>query len=246
MEKAQQSITRTILLVVGIAVAILLCATHGMAQSAAGFMYGKVYTASATYEGQIRWGTEEAFWTDFFNASKKSTSNYKKQVTQDRKEESSWMDFDWDILSIWENKTTIHQFSCQFGDIKELEVLNRSNARLRFKNGLQMEVNGDGYNDIGTKIQVLDKELGWTSLHWDKVQKVEFASIPAGTPVLATAPLYGTVETSRKEKFTGYIQWDHDERVSTDKLDGESRDGKIFAAFSEIVSIEKNDGGSDV
>ncbi|MBA4144508.1 MAG: hypothetical protein C0523_01995 [Cytophaga sp.] len=246
MEKAQQSITRTILLVVGIAVAILLCATHGMAQSAAGFMYGKVYTASATYEGQIRWGTEEAFWTDFFNASKKSTSNYKKQVTQDRKEESSWMDFDWDILSIWENKTTIHQFSCQFGDIKELEVLNRSNARLRFKNGLQMEVNGDGYNDIGTKIQVLDKELGWTSLHWDKVQKVEFASIPAGTPVLATAPLYGTVETSRKEKFTGYIQWDHDERVSTDKLDGESRDGKISAAFAEIVSIEKNDGGSDV
>ncbi len=217
-----------------------------MAQSSAGFMYGKVYTTSTTYEGQIRWGTEEAFWTDFFNASKKSSGNYKKLVSQDKKEESSWMDFDWDILSIWENKTTVHQFSCQFGDIKELEVLSKNNVRLQFKNGLQMDVNGEGYNDIGAKIQVLDKELGWTALNWDKVQKVEFAAIPNGSIVQATAPLYGTVETNRREKFTGYIQWDHDERVSTDKLDGESRDGKISTPFSEIVSIEKRNNGSDV
>ena len=246
VEKGHYSKSRILVLLAGIAVAVFLMATHGMAQSSSGFMYGKIYTATNTYEGQIRWGNEEAFWTDFFNASKKSSGSYKKLVSVDKKEESSWLDFDWDILSIWENQATVHQFSCQFGDIKELEIINKNNARIQFKNGLQMEVNGEGYNDIGTKVQVLDKELGWTSINWDKIQKVEFSSIPKGSSHLAMSPLYGTVETNRKEKFTGYIQWDHDERVSTDKLDAESDDGKISVPFSEVISIEKRSSGSDV
>jgi hypothetical protein len=245
VETSNYSIKRIILLIAGILIAIAAAATHGLAQSSSGFLYGKVYTTSSTYEGQIRWGDEEAFWTDFFNAAKKS-SGYKKMASVDKKEEDSWLDFDWDILSIWENKATLHQFSCQFGDIKEIEILNGSNVRLRFKNGIQMEVNGEGYNDIGTKVRVLDKEMGWTSLNWDRIQKVEFSSIPKGTSVLAMAPLYGTVETGRKGKFTGYIQWDHDERVSTDKLDGDANDGKVSTAFSEIISIEKRGDGSDV
>lgn len=242
MEKVNYSVQRTLLLIAGIVIALLAVAMQTMAQGS-DFLYGKVYTTSATYEGQIRWGDEEAFWTDFFNASKKS-SGYKKIA--EKKDDESWVNFDWDLLSIWENKTTLHQFSCQFGDIQELQVLTGSNVRLRFKNGIQIEVNGEGYNDIGTKIRILDKELGWTALNWEKVKKVEFSSIPKGTPVLAMAPLYGTVETSRREKFTGYIQWDHDERVSTDKLDGDSDDGKISAAFSTIASIEKKGNGCDV
>lgn len=216
-----------------------------MAQQGSGFLYGKVYTRSNTYEGQIRWGSEESFWTDYFNAAKKSSHSYKKIAEQDKKE-TSWLDFDWDILSIWENKSTLHQFSCQFGDIKTIEILNSSNVRLFFKNDLQIDVNGDGYNDIGTNIQVLDGEFGWTSLNWDKVYKVEFSQMPKGSTVQNISPLYGTVETNRNEKFTGYIQWDHDERISTDKLDGDSRDGRIAVAFSEVVSIEKRRDGSDV
>ncbi len=242
------TLSNTLVLLAGIIVAVFLAITQGKAQtqSSAGFLYGKVYTASNTYEGQIRWGNEEVFWSDFFNASKKSSGSYKKLASVEKKEESSWMDFDWDILSIWENQSTLHQFSCQFGDIKTLEILNKNNVRLHFKNQLQIEVNGDGYNDIGTKVQVLDKELGWTSLNWDKITKVEFGPAPKGSVHLALSVLYGTVETNRKEKFTGYIQWDHDERVSTDKLDGESNDGKVSTAFSEITSIEKKGSGSDV
>lgn len=246
MQTDHISIKRIILLIAGIAIAVLVLATQSMAQSSSGFLYGKIYTNTNTYEGQIRWGDEEAYWIDFFNAAKKSTSGYEKLKSNDSKENENWLAFDWDILSIWENKATLHQFGCQFGDIKSLEILNKSNVRLRFKNGMQIEVNGDGYNDIDTKIQVLDKDLGWTSLNWDKVRKVEFSSIPVGTSILATQPLYGTVETNRKEKFTGFIQWDHDERVGSDKLDGDSNDGKIAVAFSEITSIEKRGGGSDV
>jgi hypothetical protein len=240
------SIKRIILLLAGIAIAVLVLATQSMAQSSSGFLYGKVYTNSNTYEGQIRWGDEEAYWVDFFNAAKKSSSGYEKLKSNETKDDDSWMDFDWDLLSIWENKSTLHQFGCQFGDIRSLEILNRSNVRLRFKNGMQIEVNGDGYNDIDTKIQVLDKDLGWTSLKWEKVTKVEFSSIPVGTSILATQPLYGIVETNRNERFQGFIQWDHDERVGSDKLDGDSDDGKVAIAFSEIASIEKRGGGSEV
>lgn len=240
MQTDHISIKRILLLLAGIAIALLVLATQSMAQSSSGFLYGKVYTNSNTYEGQIRWGDEEAYWVDFFNAAKKSTSGYEKLKSNDEKE------FDWDLLSIWENKATLHQFGCQFGDIKSLEILNKSNVRLRFKNGVQIEVNGDGYNDIDTKIQILDKDLGWTSLNWDKIQRVEFSSIPVGSSVLATQPLYGTVETNRKERFQGFIQWDHDERVGSDKLDGDSDDGKVAVLFSEIASIEKRGGGSDV
>lgn len=231
----------------GVMLPIFLIAAYAAeAQSASGFLYGKVHTRSNTYEGQIRWGSEESFWTDYFNAAKKSSHSYKKIAEQNKKESTSWLDFDWDILSIWENKTTLHQFSCQFGDIKMLEILNSSNVRLYFKNDLEIEVNGDGYNDIGTNIQVLDGEFGWTSLNWDKVEKVEFLQMPKGSAAQNISPIYGTVETNRNEKFTGYIQWDHDERISTDKLDGDSRDGRLAVSFSEVVSIEKRNNGSDV
>ncbi|GHN00581.1 hypothetical protein WSM22_20700 [Cytophagales bacterium WSM2-2] len=233
------------MLIAGIAVAVFIAATTSLAQTPAEFIYGKVYTRSSTYEGQIRWGSEEAFWTDIFNASKKSSGNYQK-IAEENKEESSWQNFNWDILSIWENKSVTHQFSCQFGDIKELKVLNKSNAQLLFKNGIRIEVNGDGYNDIGTKVQVLDKELGWTTLIWDKIDKVEFSSVPKGSNLQITYPIYGTIETTHHDKFRGYIQWDTDERVSTDKLDGDSPDGRVSVAFSEITAIEKRGNGSDV
>ncbi|MEJ0031419.1 MAG: hypothetical protein WDO15_14060 [Bacteroidota bacterium] len=51
-------------------------------------------------------------------------------------------------------------------------------------------------------------------------------------------PLYGTVEAFG-EKFTGYIQWDHDERLSIDKLDGESDDGDLSIEFDKIASITR-------
>ena len=47
------------------------------AQSSEGFIYGRVYTSSNQYQGQIRWGKGEAFWNDHFNVSKLSKDNYK-------------------------------------------------------------------------------------------------------------------------------------------------------------------------
>jgi hypothetical protein len=81
------------------------------AQSVDGYLYGKVYTDQNTYEGALRWGTEEVFWTDLFNASKRN-NDYAKLVPQ-QEANDRWAITDWDFSSIWENKGTIHQFTTQ-------------------------------------------------------------------------------------------------------------------------------------
>jgi hypothetical protein len=99
-------------------------------------------------------------------------------------------------------------------------------------------VDGEGYNDIGTDIKVADNELGEVGLDWDRVERVEFMKTPAKLPTRFGVPLYGTVEAFG-EKFTGFIQWDHDERLSIDKLDGDSDDGDMSIEFGKIQSIER-------
>ena len=41
-----------------------------------GYIYGRVETVSGDhYEGELRWGKEEAFWDDIFNAGKAKNDN---------------------------------------------------------------------------------------------------------------------------------------------------------------------------
>ncbi|MEJ0031425.1 MAG: hypothetical protein WDO15_14090 [Bacteroidota bacterium] len=49
-----------------------------------------------------------------------------------------------------------------------------------------------------------------------------------------------------EKNIPGFIVWDNDERLTTDKLDGDSEDGDISIAFSEITTIEKRNRGSYV
>ena len=52
---------------------LLLVATafSATAQNDQVFIYGKLTTIDGeTYQGQIRWGKEEAYWTDLFNGTK--------------------------------------------------------------------------------------------------------------------------------------------------------------------------------
>lgn len=208
-------------------------------------MYGKVYTDRTTYVGPIRWGGEETFWTDLFNAGKRS-NDYAKLVPKDKDDKDWWSNYDWNFSSIWENKGTSHQFTCQFGNLKEVVNTGRGYVILKLKNGGELQVSGEGYNDVGGKVQVLDEELGTMSISWDRVQRVEFMPAPAKLDLVFGQPLYGTVEGGRREKYTGFVVWDNDERLSSDKLDGDTDDGDVSFKFSEIESIEKSGDGCDV
>lgn len=211
--------------------------TH--AQSHEGYIYGKVYTNRSTYTGPIRWGKEEVLWTDLFNAAKTDHS-FDRLVPE--KKSDSWGDYDWNISSIWENHT-VHQFTCQFGNIKEMRMVSDDEVVIKLKNGGEVRVEDDG-NDIGEKVQVMDPDLGIINVDWDNIDRIEFMPTPTKISQTFGMPLYGTVEGARREKYTGFIVWDNDERLVTDKLDGDSEDGDVSLEFKDIVSIEKRGRGS--
>lgn len=252
MKSAPQSmlVIGSLLVIIG----MLLMCSPAFSQDD-GFIYGKVYTGDGhVYEGPIRWGREEVYWIDLFNSSKERNEHLRFLSDRDRQkiDERNAEQYSWDdsfsrwIGGTWrlENRHFyLHQFSCQFGEIKSIRPTGREYAELEMRDGRKVEVRGEGYNDIGLDIRISDKELGEVEVRWSRIDRVEFTDAPSTIDLKFGQPLYGTVE-AYDDKFTGYIQWDHDERISTDKLDGESEDGNVSIEFGKIRSIERKGGRS--
>ena len=219
----------------------------GLFAQDSGFIYGKITTEEGdVYEGPIRWGKEEIYWTDMFNASKKENknldylSNRELESLKNRYYRSrngsgflKIMNINWDS-----DNEFIHEFSCEFGNIKSMYLRSKERVELKLRNGKEIELNGSGYNDIGAKIRVMDRDLGLVAISWSRIEEIEFMTTPNQLDEKFGEPLYGTVE-SDLGSFTGYIQWDHDERVDTDVLDGDTRDGDVSIPFGKIESIER-------
>jgi len=215
-------------------------------QSDEGFIYGKVTTIDdQVYQGQLRWGKEEAFWTDHFNASKKY-NKYVDYLTSDQiddlRGDHNWSMGNWIFEHGDDDERFLHQVVCQFGEMSAIEIIGRERALVTFQNGNKLKISGSGYNDIGTKIRIQDPEIGMISIRWSQIELVEFMPTPAKLEDRMGSPLYGDVFTSGG-KYTGFVQWDHDERLSTDKLDGETSDGDVSIAFGKIKTIV-NEGSS--
>lgn len=229
---------------------IISIAMIGLTQALAqdqGFIYGTVTTIdNKSYKGAIRWGKEEVFWSDMFNASKIENENLRyltreeRDYLDERKSNGwsssnvinvSWSDWDYD-------NDHVHQFATAFGNLRSLEVISRSRIAVTLQNGDEIEVDGDGYNDIGTKVNVFDEELGIIEIPWSRIDKIDFEKTPNRLNEKFGTPLYGVVK-SDVGSFTGYIQWDHDERVGSDKLDGDTDDGDVSIAFDKIERIER-------
>lgn len=232
------------------------------AQNDQGYIYGKITMDNGRiYQGVIRWGDEEAFWDDMFNSTKVENvlDLYFSDADLDALEEEydsrdrrrrrrrSW-DFGF-LAELFDHDGDLpgdmtHQFKCLFGDIKSMEFRGRESVLLTLKNGDELRVRG-GSNDVGTSIMVMDEELDEVKLKWRRIDMIEFMPTPKRLEAKFGDPLYGEVET-RGGKFKGFIQWDHDECLSTDILDGDSDDGDMKIRFGKIRSIEKYRRGSKV
>jgi hypothetical protein len=221
------------------------------------FIYGRITLVDdKVYEGPIRWGKEEVYWNDIFNAAKVRNENLRHLSDNERRDlddRQYWHRHDGDGWSRWadnfgwrwsddhdnvRDRDYTHQFSCQFGEIKTLTPQGSKWVDVELQNGMKFELSGDGYNDVGLDIRVIDKELGDVEIYWNRIEKIEFKNTPGKLMNRFGKPLYGTVE-SFGEKITGYIQWDHDERLSVDKLDGDSDDGDLSIEFDKISSITR-------
>ncbi len=209
------------------------------------FIYGKVTTIDGDqYTGMIRWGTEEVFWFDFFNATKPSNEFIQYLSRQDMnglRETSQhwaerWVERLFEVNDGGYNSFT-HTFACQFGDIRSIEVRSRNRVNVILKDGQVIRLD-DGSNDVGARISILDEELGRVEVRWERLDRVDFMATPKNVKDKFGEPIFGTVET-RYGEVTGYIQWDHDERLSGDKLDGDTRHDDYSIPFDNIKSIEK-------
>lgn len=236
---------------------LCLCSLTLTAQDES-FIYGKVTTIdNKVYEGPIRWGKEEVYWVDLFNAGKERNENLRYLSSREREalddRQNNWGEWNGSYWKKWINYESddrynndyTHQFACQFGEIKSLMPSGRKYVDIEMQNGDKYTLKGEGYNDVGTEIRIMDPEMGEMDMSWSRISKIEFMKTPKSLKEKFGKPLYGTVEAFG-EKFTGYIQWDHDERLSTDKLDGDAEDGNVSIEMGKIQSIERKGSRSFV
>ncbi len=207
-----------------------------------GYIYGRVETVGGeAYEGQLRWGDEESFWDDIFNATKFENENLAYVDHKDLRRIRSRHWSGWDFLGILEPDLT-HLFAIRFGDLKRIEVRGGDDLVAEFRNDEEMRLRG-GSNDVGAQITVVDPKLGKRELKWNRIRTIEFRDTPAKLHDKLGEPIYGTVKSGRLD-FTGRIQWDHDETLTSDELDGETRDGKVSLEFGDIAAIRKDRRGA--
>lgn len=220
------------------ALAAGLAAAVPASASDAGYIYGRVVTDDGqTFQGALRWGDEEAFWEDMFNATK-AENEYVGYVDEDvlRQLRRERRDF-WENLFQVRNHEFGHIFAVRFGDLKRIDVRGGSRLTVEFRNGERLDLNG-GSNDVGARITVVDPNAGTQRIRWRNIRSIEFAETPQQIEKKLGLPLYGTVKTRRYE-YTGFIQWDNDECLTTDELDGDVRDGDVSIPFGDIASIRK-------
>ena len=190
-----------------------------------GFLYGRLTTRDGTtYQGRLRWDDEEAFWGDFFNSSKEDNPWVAQAPAEERERRRRVIElFGFRIGSY---SSDLHdgdrQFVARFGDITKIEPGHGDNVRVTLKSGTTFTLEG-GSNDVEGKVRVWDGSLGMNQVEWRRIRSIELMPAPAG---LADAPprLYGKVAT-RSGNFTGFVQWDQEECLGGDELDGETRDG---------------------
>jgi hypothetical protein len=207
------------------------------AADTSGFLYGAITTKSGqVHEGRLRWGTEESFWGDLFNSSKADLPRL-DEVPGDRRERRHTLNLFGFEIALSDHGSSGRQFVARFGDIDRIEVTGRDDAVVVLKSGRRVEVEG-GSNDLGgdTEIAVWDASLGQVELEWRKIDRIQFRPAPRDLPV-ADHRLYGVVHTDAGD-FRGWIQWDQDECLSTDELDGETRDGDLEIPMGNIRTIE--------
>ncbi len=201
------------------------------------FLYGRITTVDgATYEGRLRWGgDEEAFWGDFFNGSKDENSWVvhapPEQFTESRPIE---------ILGIEIARRERHvdlgrPFMARFGDIARIEARGRD-VLVTLKSGTVFDLDRHEASDFDDGVRVWDGRHGVVDLGSRRIRTIEL--LACDRRGAAPDRLRGTVRT-RQGDFTGFVQWDREECVGSDELDGHSADGELSLRFDTVRAIAR-------
>jgi hypothetical protein len=202
-----------------------------------GFLYGRITTVDgATYEGRLRWGgDQEAFWGDYFNGSK-DKNPWAAYAPPDRQsKESRPIKIFGITVAVKESEIDPGRiFMARFGEIARIEAHGRE-VRMTLKSGTVFDLDRFAASDFDDGVRVWDGKRGVVNLDNLRIRTIEL--LPAARPGAAYR-LHGTVRT-RQGDFTGFVQWDREEGVGSDELDGRTADGKRSLRFDTLRSIAR-------
>jgi hypothetical protein len=217
------------------------------AEAHPGFLYGRVTIGGgATYEGRLRWGRDqEAFWGGYFNGFKDENpwAAYAPPELL-RLEPESLEIFGIEITRRERSVDLGRPFMARFGDIARIELLG-SDVRVTLKSGTVFDLDYYSFNDFDDGVRVWDDRQGVLDLSPgnvlnlgpERIRAIDL--LPATGPGTAPLRLYGTVRT-RQGDFTGFIQWNRNEGVGVDSLDGRSAGKDLSLRFDTIRAIARN------
>ena len=206
--------------------------------SVEGYLYGTVETkAGKLHTGILRWDDEEAFWDDLFHSVKEELPYEEYAEPPEVKDDLKW----WEKMARTigdevgvQRETRV--VAVRFGDLKSVRPARRDGAVLTLRDGTEIEV--DGYaNDVKATVVVFDTKPGKVEVRWNQIEEIRFAPTPPDADP-GSFRLRGTVATEEGD-FVGFIQWDSQEALSTDRLDGDDDDRRVSVPMGEIRSIEK-------
>ena len=216
--------------------------TEPAAEVDPGFLYGRITAVDgATFEGRLRWGRDqEAFWGDYFNGAKNANPwAVHAPLAQRPKERSPIEIFGFGIGGRDRPINLGRPFMARFGDIAHIEA-HVGTVQVTLKSGTTFELDRFAAGDIDDGVRVWDGRRV-VDLDARRIRTIELLH----TARLVDAPdrLHGTVRTHQGD-FTGYIQWDRQECVGTDELDGRTADGELSLRYDTIRSIARHAGDS--
>lgn len=203
-----------------------------------GCLYGRITTVDgAIYEGRLSWGgDQEAFWGDYFNGFK-PRNPWAAHVPPGRlpRERRPIEILGVEIAHRERPIDLSRPFMARFGDIARIEARGRD-VRVTLKSGTVFDLNRFDASDFDDGVRVWDGKRGVVDLDSLRIRTIEL--LP--TPPLSAVPsrLHGTVRT-RQGDFTGFVQWDRQECVGPDTLDGHTSKGKLSLRFDTIHSIAR-------
>jgi hypothetical protein len=212
--------------------------TAAAAEAHQGFLYGRVTTyGGVTYEGRLRWGgDEEAFWGDYFNGSK-DENPWVAHVPPQRlpKERRPIEIFGVEVAQRERQIDLGRLFMARFGDIARIEARG-VDVRVTLKSGTVFDLDRLEASDFDDGVRVWDDRRGVVDLDSLPIRTIEL--LPTARLGAAPYRLHGTVRT-RQGDFTGFVQWDRQECVGSDELDGHTDNGELSLRFDTIRSIAR-------
>ncbi|MGD8439206.1 MAG: hypothetical protein PVG53_01630 [Holophagae bacterium] len=204
-----------------------------------GFIYGTVEMRSGeSHTGVLRWDDEEAFWDDLFQSAKRELPYMEYAETAPEEDSTWWERFGRTIGREFGIERQVRVLAVRFGDLAAVRPTGADDAVLVLRDGAEVEVSGYA-NDVGTTVTVIDAKPGRIQVRWKEIAEVRFSATPPDVDP-GSVRLHGTVTTADRE-LAGFIQWDSQECLSTDRLDGDSGGERISVDMGDIRSIERRD-----